>query len=202
MLHTSSPAALADAMMEVREIQPLRIFGGCCGTDGRHSFEGNHADTAPAQPAVLVRLRVSGASRPVEVRLRRLSGESYSAGVHMPPPRDILIKEFEFASIRAPLPVVLMEGISHIIIESDSAFYPLLKDPSAAEPAIQTWCETLSADGLGLMFLDTSSLTLTPLVYIPGSGTVFWENSCASGTSATGMYLASRTAAPIRAARI
>ena len=39
LLHTSSPAALADAMMEVREIQPLRIFGGCCGTDGRHLRE-------------------------------------------------------------------------------------------------------------------------------------------------------------------
>jgi diaminopimelate epimerase len=33
---------------------------------------------------------------------------------------------------------------------------------------------------------------MTPLVYIPGSGTVFWENSCASGTSAVGMYLAEK----------
>ncbi len=31
---------------------------------------------------------------------------------------------------------------------------------------------------------------MTPLVYIPGSGTVFWENSCASGSAATGMYFA------------
>ena len=34
---------------------------------------------------------------------------------------------------------------------------------------------------------------LTPLVYVPGSGTSFWENSCASGSTATGMYLADRT---------
>ena len=37
---------------------------------------------------------------------------------------------------------------------------------------------------------------MTPLVYIPGSGTVFWENSCASGSAAVGMYLADGNAAP------
>ena len=31
---------------------------------------------------------------------------------------------------------------------------------------------------------------LSPLVYIPGSATVFWESSCASGSSAVGMALA------------
>ena len=53
------------------------------------------------------------------------------------------------------------------------------------------------------MFLDLAGGTavdsadamprLTPLVYVPGSGTSFWENSCASGSAATGMYLADRT---------
>ena len=47
------------------------------------------------------------------------------------------------------------------------------------------------------MFLDAARSRLTPLVYIPGSGTVFWENSCASGSSAAGMYLAARTGAPV-----
>ena len=33
---------------------------------------------------------------------------------------------------------------------------------------------------------------MTPLVFVPGSGTVFWENSCASGTAAAGMCFSAR----------
>ena len=35
-LHSSDPETLADDIMKLRSIVPLRIFGGCCGTDGRH----------------------------------------------------------------------------------------------------------------------------------------------------------------------
>ena len=34
---------------------------------------------------------------------------------------------------------------------------------------------------------------MTPLVYVPGSGTVFWENSCASGSAAVGMYFSAKS---------
>ena len=33
---------------------------------------------------------------------------------------------------------------------------------------------------------------LVPLVYVPGADTVFWENSCASGSAAIGMYLSDK----------
>ncbi|MBQ9065732.1 MAG: hypothetical protein IJ123_09830 [Blautia sp.] len=100
------------------------------------------------------------------------------------------------------LPVVELEGISHIIIEPDSAFVNLLSDRKAAEAAVKNWCLSLGADGLGLMFLsgDLPEVQLTPLVYIPGSDTIFWENSCASGTSAAAMYLASKAGSAIYAA--
>ena len=41
------------------------------------------------------------------------------------------------------------------------------------------------------------SRVLTPLVYVPGADTMFWENSCASGSAAAGMYLAARTGASV-----
>ena len=43
------------------------------------------------------------------------------------------------------------------------------------------------------MFLERGTLRLIPLVYIPGSSTCFWENSCASGSAAVGMALAARS---------
>ena len=66
------------------------------------------------------------------------------------------------------------------------------------EKAVREFCEKLRADGLGLMFLEGGGdeRNLTPLVYVPGGGTTFWENSCASGSAAVGMYLAARHGAP------
>ena len=39
------------------------------------------------------------------------------------------------------------------------------------------------------MQIDLSAGTLLPLVYVPKSGTLFWEGSCASGTAAAGAFL-------------
>lgn len=38
-LLTSEPGELARQMVRLREIAPFKIFGGCCGTDGRHMEE-------------------------------------------------------------------------------------------------------------------------------------------------------------------
>lgn len=148
----------------------------------------------------LVRIRVSGVEEPVTVRLRREGVSSFSARVHMPPPRAIAERTLSFESVSGPLPLVSQEGISHLLIEPDSAFAPLLLDRPAAERAVRAWCAELGAEGLGLMFLneEEGAWTLTPLVYVPGSGTVFWENSCASGSAAVGMALAARGGKPVQ----
>ena len=146
-----------------------------------------------------VRICVSGAAQPVEVRLWAEAPDCFRAGVRMPPVLCIGDREFSRGTLSAKLPVVWMEGICHIVIEPDSVFWELLADRMAAEDAVRDWCAVLSADGLGLMFLDGSvpRRRLTPLVYIPGSDTVFWESSCASGTTAVGMYLAAKTGASV-----
>ena len=36
LLHTSAPQELADEMMKLAELDQIRIWGGCCGTDDRH----------------------------------------------------------------------------------------------------------------------------------------------------------------------
>jgi hypothetical protein len=81
-------------------------------------------------------------------------------------------------------------GISHAILER-----PLDRD--RAEDLVRTWCRDLKTDALGLMLLDRKERTMTPLVYVPAAGTLFWENSCASGTSAVGAGLAEEEGAPL-----
>jgi len=38
-LKTSAPIEFSEATLKLREISPFKIFGGCCGTDGRHMEE-------------------------------------------------------------------------------------------------------------------------------------------------------------------
>ena len=138
-----------------------------------------------------VRLHVSGAAQPIEVHLKLTGDGTFSAELQMPPAREITEREFVFERIRGSLPLVRMEGISHIIVENKSPFFALLTDRPQAERAVRSFCTELRAEGLGLLFLEGEGgrRQMTPLVYIPGSGTVFWENSCASGSAAVGMCL-------------
>jgi diaminopimelate epimerase len=147
----------------------------------------------------VVRLRASGASEPVEVRLVPEGECGYKASVRMPRARAVELVELEHAGLSEELPVVVLEGISHVVIESDRALFSLLEQPKEAESAVRAWCAQLGADGLGLMFVEGAGQMrkLTPLVYVPGGDTVFWESSCASGSAATGMCLAERAGEPI-----
>lgn len=146
-----------------------------------------------------VLLGVSGASEPVGVRLRLGEDGLYRAGVRMPAAKEIRMVRLASDGVSDTLPVVLMEGISHVVIPQESALFALRDDAPAAERAVRVWCDELGADGLGLMFLsrNEAGYRLAPLVYVPGGDTVFWENSCASGSSAVGMYLASRKGSPV-----
>lgn len=147
-----------------------------------------------------VRLRVSGTPNPVNVSLQQQNDESFYASIHMPAAAGISYIEFRFNKITSVLPVVRMEGITHVIIQMDSPFWSMKTNHAAAEQTVAVWCKELAADGLGLMFLEINGddHELTPLVYIPGSGTTFWENSCASGGTAVGIYLASKAVSPVR----
>ena len=176
------------------------------------SSEDTDPDDADQDIVNTVSLQVSGAADPVEVRLVKTSPGTWSASVRMPEAHSVTQEEFVFAGYRGKLPVVRMEGITHIIIEEESPFTALLKNRSLAEKAAGEWCASMNARGLGLMFLsegllseengttalEEPDLRLTPLVFVPGSDTLFWENSCASGSAAASIYLASVSGQPVR----
>lgn len=150
-----------------------------------------------------VKVRVSGTKDPLDVRLVRRDAVSFDAAVTMPP--AVGIDELKLSDGMLPgndvlrLPVVRMEGIAHVIIEPDSGFFGLKDDSALAETLLRGWCGVLGAECLGMMFLDEGKgvRALTPLVYVPGADTMFWENSCASGSAAAGMYLAAKEGEPV-----
>lgn len=193
----------------------LRMAGG--------EFCGNATMSAAAlyamrsgDEAESIRVRASGASRSLEVRMMRSSEDPdlFEAGVEMPQAVSIEDKMFRTGEISEELPVVDMGGITHIIAEQGKKMYSLKDNPAEAERIIREWCSDLEADCLGIMFLSGSDSAfkdkeeakrstrlgidmkmeteLIPLVYVPAADTVFWENSCASGSAAVGMYLSDK----------
>jgi diaminopimelate epimerase len=180
----------------------LRMAGG--------EFCGNATMCAAALFAIrsglqggAVPVKVWGISAPFEVLLERQAALSYSAAVRIPPALDM--DELRLADGMLPgsdslnLPIVRMAGISHVIIEPDSGFFGLKDDPALAETLLRGWCGVLGAECLGMMFLGEGAAIrqMIPLVYVPGADTMFWENSCASGSAAAGMYLAAKAGAPV-----
>lgn len=186
----------------------LRMAGGeFCGNAtmsaaALHLLRAEEAQGGASEETEYVRVLVSGAAEPVEVQLAATGEAAFDARVRMPRARAIEQEELAFGQLGGSLPVVRMEGISHAVIDEDSPFFELLADRQAAEQAVCAWCNELGANGLGLMFVQGSgsTRTLTPLVYVPGGDTVFWENSCASGSSAVGMYAAAQEGAPVQLA--
>ena len=77
-------------------------------------------------------LRVSGVRAPVEVRIRREAAERFRGGLRMPPALSVGETELRLGGVRAPVPLVRMEGISHLILRPDCAFFPILRDRGAA----------------------------------------------------------------------
>ena len=150
-----------------------------------------------------VRVKVSGAPEPLDVKLERKEGDSFFCGVKMPPAVSIDSIGFSMEGAEGEtlteLPLIRMGGIDHIVIDDDSFFFRLKENKEIAEMFIKKWCALLDSDCLGIMFLEDGEIErmLTPLVYVPGADTIFWENSCASGSAAVGMYLASEYNAPV-----
>ena len=151
-------------------------------------------------------IKVDGIEKPFGVQLRREDSNSWAAGVSMPPAKSIdvlrMTAEDYPAAELGTLPVVRMEGIDHIIIEQQSFYYNLRNNRKLTESIIRTICGILDSECLGMMFLADGGKEreMTPLVYVPGADTMFWENSCASGTVAAGQYLAAKAGEAVSAA--
>ena len=164
----------------------LRMAGGeFCGNASLSAAalcltrQGRESGTVPVS--------VSGTEEPVTAVMEKQPDGSWKGTVTMPRPLSVAREGFPDGQTR---PVVRFPGIAHVILEEDP-------DPETAEALAPLWCKHLHAEALGLMFLDREKGTLRPLVYVPAAGTLFWESSCASGTTAAGAYLASERGGPI-----
>ena len=164
----------------------LRMAGG--------EFCGNAAMSAAAYYAKTnrirkgtVHVRISGAESIVPTRLHVLGNDIFRCTVEMPRHRAIGLLTFDGTE----LPAVFFNGITHVIVEGGSV------DRTSAETVACALCESTRSEAVGLMFCYASGQSMSPFVYVPSVKTAVWENSCASGTSAVGIYTAQRENKPV-----
>ena len=206
LVETSLPPALrqsaAAALMEQRnEIEQLGFLslpskgGDIALTMAGGEFCGNACLSASAyflrQKGIssgTVGVEISGAEGIVKVELESLGENEYSGRVEMPLPLSCE----SVASPLGELKLMRFPGICHAIVSTGIS-------RAEAEKLIVPLCGSIGCEALGLMLLDEESCRLDPLVYVPGAESLFWERSCASGTTAVGAYLALREGKPLSA---
>ncbi len=130
-------------------------------------------------------IKVSGEETPVNVSVTLRPGDVYEGEAVMPLCKKLSTVNYELHGRVFSLPTVEFGGITHIIFNGQP-------DEIPAEEAARIWCAGLGVKCLGIMFTDPGAYSLTPLVYTPGAGTMCRESSCASGTTAAGIYLAEK----------
>ncbi|MDR2501321.1 MAG: hypothetical protein LBD37_09655 [Treponema sp.] len=154
----------------------LEMMGGeFCGNAAR-SFGLYAAARAGIPGARRVFIECSGADHPVPIRVD--TGASW-AEAEMPNPlaQDAL----RFAG-RA-LPVWVFPGITHVIaaglIPSRETFFAIkaLLEQAAGPP-----------EALGILFLDILERAMIPCVYVYKTGTLVFESSCGSGSTALALH--------------
>ena len=117
----------------------------------------------------------------VEVEVKCINENKFIGTVNMPRAKEIKNIKFPDGEI---YDVVRLQGISHIIIDIKNM---VLKN--YFENKIKSYCDFLNAESLGIIFYDKNKNSITPLVYVKNADTLYWENSCASGSIAVYEYL-------------
>lgn len=103
-----------------------------------------------------------------------------TAEIEMPIPKNI---EKIYVDEMGEFPIVIIEGINHIIAENiDATEENFLKFKNAVY-------NNYDVEAFGVMFLNKLKNYITPVVYVKATETTFFESSCGSGTLATVAYL-------------
>lgn len=132
-----------------------------------------------------IQLEVSGTNKPVPVRMFVGFDGVFCGTVAMPLPYSVAEEMLVFNEKTYVFPVVHFLGIDHVIVNH-------APKKEMAEAAIKEWCKQFASEAMGIIFLDEDNMSITPLVYVAACDSLYWENSCASGSTAAAVWLAMR----------
>jgi diaminopimelate epimerase len=92
----------------------------------------------------------------------------------------------EYPLFGSPLQVVRLPGILHAICPGEA------KDADQVKAALAKMAEDLSSPAAGVMFWQPQAETMTPAVYVRDTDSLYFEGSCASGSTSLAAWHALR----------
>ena len=126
-------------------------------------------------------VEVYGVEKLIPVSISK-NENGYDCIIQIPKPKNLYEMSFDIDNESFVLPIVEFNGISHII--ANNRF-----DKKTAERIIKKYCDILNCKAMGIMLLNDKTYEMVPIVYVKKGNTLFYENSCASGSSAVCYYL-------------
>lgn len=120
-------------------------------------------------------VEISGSSIPLLVTFDTEAGR---AKIQMPVPHGC--KSIEIPGL-GELPIIVMEGIYHVIIEN------MLVSEKVVKHVIKSVYENMKPEALGMLFVQRKKMK--PVVYVAATDSLVYENSCGSGSVAYAYYL-------------
>lgn len=129
-------------------------------------------------------VNVYGLDTPVSALVSDI-GTRFDCSIKLDKPLSIENKIFNFDNKKFDLPIVNLKGISHIVA-------PIDFDKSIAVNILKKYADELSLPAIGFMLFDEKNGDMLPIVFVKNCNTLFFENSCASGSCAVCAYLAEK----------
>ena len=130
-----------------------------------------------------VKVNVFSIDNPINVNINSVKDNEWTAEVLMPSATKIENVNFKNGK---SYPIVFFSSIAHVIVEIDN-FSNI--DKNNSELILKQLCGEYNIPSIGMIYYDKNNSKISPLVYVKNIDTMFWENACASGTTAIGMYL-------------
>ncbi len=123
----------------------------------------------------IIKVLVSGEDKPIDVLV---DTENDLAEICMPIPTKKEVLQNQECELLNGKKLVEFEGISHIILED------IRGDRRTFNSIRKSFMEYKNPPALGVMFYNTNSKHMTPVVYVRDVDSTYFEGSCASGTTA------------------
>lgn len=167
----------------------VQMMGGeFCGNATRSSAA--YALSLSGEKSGDFQVRCSGCTDVLQVHAEEKSDGGYTASVNLPLPLAMKTIPISYNRDSVTCHYISMPGIDHYVyftlnlknLDRKQFLYSLQREISRGpEPS-----------AYGLMLVELGSLQMIPAVYVTNTGTLYWENSCGSGSAAVAAAMAQR----------
>jgi len=166
----------------------LHMMGGefCCNASCALAavlVNRNHHTVRNVGDRHLVKFEVSGSNEDISCEvISKGNSKTYEAKIKMALHESIEKFDLSFENKVYSGYIVKFPGIAHYVVEGvyekdrKEFFQEFLKESKLD-----------NFEAIGIMFLDSESMFITPLVYVKETNSLVWERGCGSGSTAVGI---------------